>query len=82
MKKDTSAIKGDDSDNALTPAELIKKHIKDPKHLISDEEMKNLIVGNEVTNDDDQDKEPVMLADNESVGTTLGNTSEEVPVDR
>ena len=27
---------------SLTPKELTRKHLKDPKHIISDEEMKNL----------------------------------------
>jgi hypothetical protein len=35
-------------DVALTPAELMKKHNSNPNHIITDSEMKNLKVGDEV----------------------------------
>jgi hypothetical protein len=35
------------ANEALTPAELIKKHNSNPKHIITDDEMKNLKVGDD-----------------------------------
>lgn len=32
---------------ALTPAELVKKHNSNPRHIITDDEMKNLKVGDD-----------------------------------
>lgn len=41
----------------LTPAELIKKHMKDPQSFISEEEMKNLDVGPEADKNIEQKEE-------------------------
>lgn len=40
-----------ENDESLTPKELTKKHLEDPKHIISEEEMKSL------KTDPDADKE-------------------------
>lgn len=34
-------------DEALTPAELIKKHNSNPKHIITENEIKNLKIGDD-----------------------------------
>lgn len=39
--------KPETSDNKLTPRQLIHKHIQDPEHHITDEELKNLKIGPE-----------------------------------
>lgn len=38
------------TNEALTPAELIKKHISNPKHTITEDELRNLRVGDETEN--------------------------------
>ena len=38
---------------ALTPEELIKKHNANPEHLISDNEMKNLKIGDKAVSQDE-----------------------------
>jgi hypothetical protein len=38
------------ANEALTPAELIKKHNLNPKHKITENEMRNLMVGEEAEN--------------------------------
>jgi len=43
--------------NRLTPHELIEKHIKDNKHIITEEELKNLKVGLEAENESGVSKE-------------------------
>ena len=44
--EDKNIIADDDkAGEALTPAELIKKHNADPNHIISDSEMNNLKIG-------------------------------------
>jgi hypothetical protein len=35
------------ADEALTPSELIKKHNSNPKHIITENEMRNLKVGDD-----------------------------------
>ncbi len=37
----------------LTPKELIEKHLKDPNHHVTDEELRNLKVGTEAENEAD-----------------------------
>ena len=38
---------------ALTPAELIKKHNSNPKHIITEDEMRNLKVGDDAEDDNE-----------------------------
>ena len=47
MKNENVITKGDNSNEALTPAELIKKHMSNPNHKITEDEMKNLKIGND-----------------------------------
>ena len=42
---------------ALTPAELIKKHNADPNHVITDEDLKNLKVGQDAEDKDEHNRE-------------------------
>jgi hypothetical protein len=46
MMEDKNRVTTDDE--ALTPAELIKRHNSNPNHVITDNEMKNLKVGDDV----------------------------------
>jgi len=41
----------------FTPAELIKIHIKDPNHVVTEEEMKKLVVGDEALNTNELSKD-------------------------
>jgi hypothetical protein len=45
-----------ESSEALTPEELIKKHISHPKHIITTEELKNLKVGNATEEEQELEK--------------------------
>lgn len=45
---------------SLTPAELFKKHLKDPSHHVTDEELRNLKVGT-----DAEDEEQVIKESND-----------------
>lgn len=46
MKNNTSSPgKEQNTVESLTPAELFKKHLKDPNHHVTDEELRNLKVG-------------------------------------
>jgi hypothetical protein len=52
MKNDPSSSKaGQKKSQRLTPAELIRKHLKDPNHHVTDEELSNLKVGVEAEDD-------------------------------
>jgi hypothetical protein len=46
----------------ITPGELVKKHIKDPNHVITDDELANVKVGEEGETDSEFKKE---IADKE-----------------
>ena len=46
MENQISTI-ANNPNEALTPAELIKKHNSNPRHIITDNEMKNLKVGDD-----------------------------------
>jgi len=41
----------------LTPAELFQKHIKDPNHVVTEEELKNLKVGVDAEDEKEISKE-------------------------
>jgi hypothetical protein len=45
------------SKNALTPAELVEKHISHPEHLITDDEMINLKVGEKAEDKEEFNRE-------------------------
>lgn len=46
MEKTNPASQEEKSkDEQLTPHELLEKHLKDPNHAVTDEELKNLKVG-------------------------------------
>jgi hypothetical protein len=55
--KDDIEEQESNSKEALTPEELIKKHLSNPKHIITDEEMKNLKVGNDAEEEKELEKE-------------------------
>jgi len=40
-----------------TPAELVKKHIKDPSHVVTEEELKELVVGDDAVTKKELTKE-------------------------
>jgi hypothetical protein len=44
-------------DKRLTPAELIRKHIKDPGHVVTEDELRNLRVGEYAKDKTQIDKE-------------------------
>jgi hypothetical protein len=46
-----------ENNRELTPDELIKKHIQDPDHVVTDEEIKNAKVGEAADNEQTIDKE-------------------------
>jgi hypothetical protein len=46
-----------ENNRKLTPAELIKKHMKDPNHVVTEEELKNVVVGDEAMNKKELDKD-------------------------
>ncbi|MDB5249716.1 MAG: hypothetical protein JWQ40_4110 [Segetibacter sp.] len=54
--KNLSTVK-DDYSKALTPAELIRKHNADPKHVITADEIKNLKVGKEAEDEKELNRE-------------------------
>ena len=45
------------ANEALTPAELIKKHNSDPQHKITEEELRNLKVGNDAEDEEQLKKD-------------------------
>lgn len=45
MQNDTSSNDQQIKGERLTPKELFKKHVKDPNHHVTDEELRNLKVG-------------------------------------
>jgi hypothetical protein len=45
MQSDTSNEKLPNEEGRLTPKELVQKHLKDPHHKVTDEELWNLKVG-------------------------------------
>ncbi len=51
MKNNNLSTNRENDNEALTPAELIKKHNANPNHIISDSEMKNLKVGDNAEDD-------------------------------
>jgi hypothetical protein len=46
-----------EKNNELTPEELIKKHIQDPNHIITDDEIKNAKVGEAADDEKTVDEE-------------------------
>jgi hypothetical protein len=45
------------ANEALTPAELIKKHNSNPNHIITENEMRNLKVGNDAEDNKELNRE-------------------------
>jgi hypothetical protein len=45
------------ADEALTPSELIKKHNSNPKHIITENEMRNLKVGDDAEDNKELNRE-------------------------
>ena len=43
------------SDQRLTAAELVRKHLKDPNHVVTDEELQNVKVGSEAEVDESKE---------------------------
>lgn len=56
MKKDTSLSAGPIS-KSMTAAELMQKHLKDPNHHVTDEELRNVKVGIEAEDEEEVNKE-------------------------
>jgi len=46
-----------ESNNKVTPAKLIKKHMKDPNHVVTEDELKKVVVGEEALETSKFDKE-------------------------
>lgn len=46
--------KDDDKNDQMTPDELVKKHMREPEHHVTDEEMENLVVGVEQEDTDEE----------------------------
>lgn len=44
-------------EESLTPAQLIKKHMQDPKHVVTDDELKKVKVGNDAEDEKKVSKE-------------------------
>lgn len=52
MKKETS-LSAEPINKSMTAAELTQKHLKDPNHHVTDEELRNVKVGIEAEDEDD-----------------------------
>jgi hypothetical protein len=57
MQSDTSKGKVQNEDGRLTPKELFQKHLKDPNHHVTDEELWNLKVGADAEDETEVEKE-------------------------
>ena len=63
-------------EKGLTPKELIKKHLQDPNHKVTDEELMSLKVGAAAEFDNDVEKEAAVIeeeARNRPASDTLRN---------
>ena len=62
------------ADEALTPAELIKKHNLNPKHIITENEMRNLKVGEDAEDEKELKREIEEKEAEENCGHHENNT--------
>ena len=63
-------------EKGLTPKELIKKHLQDPNHKVTDEELMSLKVGSAAEDQDELKKEALVIEEetkNRSATETLRN---------
>ncbi len=72
-----SLITNTDSE-ALTPADLIKKHNSDPNHIISDEEMQSLRIGLDEEDEENLKKEIDVKEEEEFGGKSHENNSYDI----
>jgi len=56
MNQDVSFVADGNKDKGLTPRELFQKHLKDPEHHVTDEELRSLKVGAATENEIDIEK--------------------------
>jgi len=57
MDQDTTVVASENKDKGLTPRELFQKHVKDPEHHVTDEELRSLKVGDEAESEITIEKE-------------------------
>ena len=60
MKKDTT-LSVDSTNKSMTAAELTQKHLKDPNHHVTDEELRNVRVGIEAEDEEEVSKDANQL---------------------
>ena len=57
MENGSSSLQENKKGESLTPKELMKKHLQDPNHQVTDEELMNLKVGSDAEDEALVDKE-------------------------